>query len=399
MRMLPGLNIAIATTNHAADDKRIYRKIAVGLVQRGANVTIVTPSRRENFDGGKVKIVTYKKPGGLAGRIFAYRCLRKACIGMRPDIWIAPEPDSLGVVIKLARRNSGGVIFDCHEIYSQQLNLYRRLRWANGVVAPILKRLIGRVAAKADCILSVSPGVQASFSDVDAPKYIIRNCAWIQDFSEGRAARKARADAAGEFLIIQNGACGTLVGTTKLLEAMNIVKKLADVKLKVFELFEPGYEKKFHQLISSMGIEENVIVLPWMRPDEARGHIVNADAGVVLYQDELAGASLPNKLFDFMAAGIPFVVNKRSIFASELAEREGCGIAVDGGDPKAIAAGLVWLMEHPAEAREMGERGYQAFVARHSWEAELEKLCAIIEGIPAGGQVRQICHYASALES
>jgi len=60
----------------------------------------------------------------------------------------------------------------------------------------------------------------------------------------------------------------------------------------------------------------------------------------VLYQDKLAEASLPNKLFDFMAAGIPFIDDNRSIVASQLVQDEQCGLILGGNDTESIASEL-----------------------------------------------------------
>lgn len=378
MDILSGLHIAIGTTNHLPDDKRVFHKVAVGLSQYGARVTIISPPGDLPADDKRVKFVFYKKPSGMAGRILAYRHLEKACENVFPDVWIAPEPDSLSVLLKMAQLNNKKVIFDCHEVYSQQLRFYRWLKLISPIVSPLLNYKIKKIASRADGIISVSPGVQLYFRDIKTPQAIIRNCAWKRDYTyEGnnQAYEKKQSE---EFVIIQNGTCGELMGTTKLLEAVRLMKHTISVKVKVFESFEPGYENTFRRLLGLMGLTDSVVILPWMKPNEAREHIISSHAGIVLYQGGLAEASLPNKMFDFMAAGIPFVINKNSIYASKMTQNEGCGIAVDGSDAESIASGLTWLAEHSQEAREMGKKGRQAFTNSHNWESELEKLSSFI---------------------
>lgn len=57
------------------------------------------------------------------------------------------------------------------------------------------------------------------------------------------------------------------------------------------------------------------------------------------------------------------------------------GICVDPLDPKAIAHAIKYLMEHRAEAKEMGKRGQQAIREQYNWDVEAKKLLKFYEKI------------------
>ena len=69
--------------------------------------------------------------------------------------------------------------------------------------------------------------------------------------------------------------------------------------------------------------------------------------------DEPKGMSL----LESMASGVPVVQPRRGSF-TEIVERAGGGLLVDGFDPESLARGLLALIESPSLAAELGERAY-----------------------------------------
>ena len=66
-------------------------------------------------------------------------------------------------------------------------------------------------------------------------------------------------------------------------------------------------------------------------------------------------------MIDFMAVGKPVVLAAAGESARIL-ERARAGVVVPPEDPDALAAAVRWLIAHPKDAQEMGERG-RAFAA------------------------------------
>ena len=85
--------------------------------------------------------------------------------------------------------------------------------------------------------------------------------------------------------------------------------------------------------------------------------------------------SLPVKLFEYMAAGLPVVISDFPLWRQVVQSAE-CGLLVDPLNPSAVAEALVWLLRHPAEAAEMGRKGQRAVAEIYNWERESEGLIA-----------------------
>ena len=94
---------------------------------------------------------------------------------------------------------------------------------------------------------------------------------------------------------------------------------------------------------------------------------------VVLHPTPAYVESLPIKLFEYMASGLPFVCSDFPLWRTMLHESH-CGILVDPLDVEAIADALHVLLTRPAQAEEMGRSGRALVERRYSWESEARTL-------------------------
>ena len=65
------------------------------------------------------------------------------------------------------------------------------------------------------------------------------------------------------------------------------------------------------------------------------------------------------------------------LIRGRVVEEAQCGLLVDPLNPKAIAEAIRWLLEHPAEAEEMGKRGQEAIRKHFNWDNEANKLLVL----------------------
>ena len=140
----------------------------------------------------------------------------------------------------------------------------------------------------------------------------------------------------------------------------------------VFVIRGPGIEHYgpiYVAQAAELGLEGRVLWLPPVDPDQIIEGARGADCGIVMLRNLCRNFYwfLPNKLFEYMAGGIPVAVSKFPDI-TEHVERNQCGVTFDPHDPISIAAAIRWLGEHPDEAREMGRRGLEAVLERDNWE-------------------------------
>jgi glycosyltransferase involved in cell wall biosynthesis len=88
--------------------------------------------------------------------------------------------------------------------------------------------------------------------------------------------------------------------------------------------------------------------------------------------------SQPNKIFEYMQAGIPVVASNFALWR-QIIEGAGCGILVDPFDINGIADAIKWLLDNPNGAEIMGEKGRQAVIEKYNWDPEGENLTRFYE--------------------
>jgi len=109
--------------------------------------------------------------------------------------------------------------------------------------------------------------------------------------------------------------------------------------------------------------------------------INNARCGLVLHHpipNEIYAQ--PIKLFEFMAAGIPVIASDFPIIR-DIIDHENCGIVVNPLKSNEIAKAMIWILEHPIEAEQMGQNGRKAVLEKYNWERESKKLLRLYEDL------------------
>ena len=132
----------------------------------------------------------------------------------------------------------------------------------------------------------------------------------------------------------------------------------------------------------------SVLVVPPVPPELVEAYAASAAVGVSPIVPSCLNYrySLPNKLFQYMAAGIPVVASAfRQV--REIVEGSGAGIVVDTTRPDAIARGIRTVLADPAEAAAMGARGKEAVVDRFNWEASAIVLRDVYERLEGDPEV------------
>ena len=119
-----------------------------------------------------------------------------------------------------------------------------------------------------------------------------------------------------------------------------------------------------------LGAGDRVHVLAPVGPDEVVAYAASADIGVSPIVPSCLNYrySLPNKLFQYMAAGIPVVASDFPQ-VRQIVEGAACGVLVDTSRPREIARAIERVSADPGEARAMGERGRAAVEAVYHWQA------------------------------
>jgi glycosyltransferase involved in cell wall biosynthesis len=131
-------------------------------------------------------------------------------------------------------------------------------------------------------------------------------------------------------------------------------------------------------------VADGVRLEPGIPHEQMPKMLSSCEVGMIAYGRRLGEDSLPNRLFEYMAAGLAVLAPSYAKEISGIVLGEGIGVTADFEDPADVARGLLWLVAHPAERHAMGVRARKAFLERHNWSLDFAELAKAIGRLPDG---------------
>ena len=382
--MSKNTKVCILSTVHPAFDDRIFHKEAKTLAQAGYDVTLIAQHDGDTEVEG-VRIIGLSKPKNRFTRILilTWRAFWLA-LRQRADIYHFHDPELLpwGALLRLTTR--ARCIYDVHENVKKQilnkvwLSPWTRklLSWAYMLVERTCLPLINEIVIAED---SYSANYRGQRDVIALRNYPILT--YMEAYTDDIKSDKWADDT---FKVVYVG------GITKLRGALELVEALKGIvtdghREAVLNLIGPvipiGLKNELKSSIQKYNLERNVRIPGAVPHEKVFGILTQSHIGIaVLHPDPNYLESLPVKLFEYMAAGLPVIASNFPLW-KEIVEGNECGLTVDPLDPKEIAQAIEYLITHPEEARVMGESGRRAVIEKYNWETEGRKLLELYEKI------------------
>ena len=134
--------------------------------------------------------------------------------------------------------------------------------------------------------------------------------------------------------------------------------------------------------------QNRAIIVPPVGTGDLYEWIADADIGLLPYEDEddiNVRYCAPQKLFDYVACGIPFI-GSRCPSIEAVAEEFGCGLCIDMTDGAALAAAVQDLWSNGTLRSVMAARARKAHVEKYHYDWYIAPICssmfALAEGRP-----------------
>jgi len=357
--------IAHLTSAHLPFDTRIFHKECRTLAEAGYEVVLVAPHSGDETVGGiRIRAVP------------PARSRRERMTRTRQAVWHAaraadaalyhfhdPELIPVGVALKLAGKR---VVYDVHEDLPRQI-------LAKPWIAPPLRRLVSLGAASTEWFATrLFDGVVAATPHI-AGRFPPGRTVLVQNFPRrgelilpGSAPYDQRPPDVAYVGGISEGR-----GIREMVAALGLLPADLRARLVLAGWFVPeALEREFPGWPGG----DRVAFAGRLDRDGVAALLGRARAGLVLFKPAPNhGEAQPNKLFEYMAAGIPVVASDFPLWR-QVVEETGCGLVADPCNPEAIAGAVARLLHNPAEAEQMGQRGRRAVETRFNWDAEGHKL-------------------------
>jgi len=351
---------------HRATDIRILHKECRSLAQAGFQVTLVARADDDDSIHGVCirAIRSESKSRFIRMTRTLFEVFRKA-VESKGDLYHFHDSELIpvGLVLKLLGKR---VVYDVHENLPKDI---RTKPWIPAVLRrPIASAvdIVERSSARVfDGVVAATPGIAARF--VDSYAVTVQNFPLLSEFEgEGDLPYCARA-----MTVAYVGALTEIRGVKEMVESIELVNAEKQASLCLAGAYTPeSLLDEVRQLRGWKYVED----LGWLSRPQVASLLGTTRVGLlVVHPVPNLLDSYPNKMFEYMAAGLPLVTSDFP-FWKQFVTDVGCGLMVDPCDPRAIADAIVWLLDHPDEAQAMGQRGREAVLAHFTWETEAEKL-------------------------
>jgi glycosyltransferase involved in cell wall biosynthesis len=302
----------------------------------------------------------------LAGVLFTWRALRLAR-RIRPQLVHANDWNTMwcGMAIKLTC--GARLIYDSHELWPDRNGRWEQRWWLLASEALFVRA--------ADAVLTASPG----YADALAERYrtgrptVVRNIPESSSPQVSASSAGTMATSSRSSLVVYVGGLMPGRGLEQAIDALALVP---EVRLRAVGPGSQAYRASLVQRAKLAGVDDRLELAPPVPPGAVAEALRDAAAGLCLIQPVCRSyeLTLPNKLFEYAAAGVPMLVSDLPVMAA-VVRRQGLGEVVPPTDAAAIAQGLRRLLE-PGRWSDAA-RHARAFARTNDWDGEARVLANV----------------------
>jgi len=354
------------------NDARIHKETAT-LLGMGHLVRIVCvkydpAERREGPPGAQVDAIYVggKRSGKLRFLRFYLKAFWRA-IRAKAEVVHAQDLYSLPVAYVAAKRHGAALIYDSHEYYLGMDSLIER-KFERSVWAFVERAFIG----KADRVITVGDAI----ADTLRARYNIRRPVVVRNCPIFR--RPERSDALREWLgipkavgiVLYQGGIQKGRGLFIILESLRRVKGCCFVALGDGLILDDLREHA-----RRLGLSDRTFFPGSVPLQRLMRYTASADVGIHLIENTCPNHyyCLPNKLFEYMMAGLPVIMSDFPEIGKVVREAQ-AGLLVNPENPAEIADAIRKLLNDANLRRTFSRQGLRAAEEKHNWERESLKL-------------------------
>lgn len=299
-------------------------------------------------------------------RLFFYLLFHKY------DILVANDLDTLLPNYLVARLKKIPLAYDSHEYFTGVPELNGR-----PFVRNIWKKLESAIFPHLKYVMTVSDSVaEQYFKDYGIRPDVVRNCSPDSSSTASLTRHELGIPENCFLLVFQGGGINIDKGGEELIEAVKLLENVFLLILGSGDVL-PALKEKTEDL----GLSDKVRFLPKMPWKEMIRYTRSADAGLSLEKDTNLNYrfSLPNKLFDYISAGIPVIAGDLPEISKIITDNE-CGIIIQAITPEEIGKAIVRIRDDSVLLNKLKQNVVNASGILN-WEKESAKATAFYKRI------------------
>ncbi|MBD8872853.1 glycosyltransferase family 4 protein [Rhodanobacter sp. DHB23] len=360
------MRVCHMSSAHRGLDIRIFEKECVSLANAGYETHLIITASDEAVKKAAAKNVFLHAMPASSGRFMrmfqhGWRCYWMAR-GIDADIYHFHDPELIpyGIILSLSGKR---VIYDSHEDLPRDILDKEWIRpWMRRIVAK-LSEVFEYIGARwFFSVVAATPFIAERFKRVTSKSIDINNYPVPDELTPA----EVRSERCKNVCYI--GSISRARGLKPIIEALPRVPDMGLILCGEFA------DKGFAEELRAMPGWSQVDYRGQVNRDGVRSALNESIAGMVTLLPTRAYLdSLPIKMFEYMAAGLPVISSDFPLWR-RIVDGAQAGICVDPMSSSAIVEALRNLSGHPMLAARMGEAGRQAVLEKYNWPNEAEKL-------------------------
>jgi|SRR5690554_309648 len=376
--------IAIFLDGPIKNDGRVRRIIETLSVNNSVHLFYIDGTADDNlFFNNPVELHSRKKTGGwLKVNLNFHKRFTELeeaflMINEEFDFIYCNDYPLLYLCTKLKKRTKAKLIYDSHEIYIETINQFFPLKSWKSIYGRMLviinkiqhSKIERKLVKSVDQMITVCDSFKNYFSNKYAVENIlvIKNCPKdVDEYKQTNILREQLALADNDKILLYQGDVNISRGIEKTINALQLLDNTIHFVVvgggTKLEEFKNEYKQANIHFIGKIPFEDLY--------DYTR----SCDIGIMLIESFNLSKmlTLPNKAFEYMIAGKPFITNQLPE-VSKIVKEENCGFVIDDSTIELVAKGISEAFLQP-NLNDLGRNGYNAIVKKYHWEKEVEKL-------------------------
>ena len=206
--------------------------------------------------------------------------------------------------------------------------------------------------------------------------FVLENTPWLKE-----TKKKKDRNPNGIIALIYIGGITFHRGIQYVLEGLTLIKNKFKVKLIIAG--DGRYLRNLKDLSSVLGLISDIVEFTGnVAKPMAEQLMSGSDIALIPHiRSEQTDNSSPNKLYDYMSAGLPIMASD-CLSIKRILNETGAGVTYTYNSPEDFAEKLDLLINNNDLMQKMGENGIAAFHNKYNWEdssIELKRIYSLLE--------------------
>lgn len=357
------VRVAHLTSAHSRDDVRIFLKECRSLAAAGFDVSLIVADGRGAalLDGVRVIDVGPRSAGRAGRALLTAARIFAAARHLRADIFHLHDPELIpwGLLLRLS---GARIVYDAHENLPHDILAKHYLPAALTRPTSFAVGHCELLAARGfDAVVAATPDILRRFRDLPALRAGVYNFPLADELrcAASWGSRRRQACYVGG-ISVNRGARELVAAAAQCRAEIVLAGPFWDGLNEAQAAAMPGWTRVRYRGVVSR--------------DEVAALMGSSRVGIVTFLPIVSHVNaLPNKLFEYMSAGIPVVASDFPVWR-EIVEATGSGLCVDPRDPAAIATAVDRLSEDDEFGAQCGRNGARAIAGEFNWSTQAHKL-------------------------